>query len=340
MSTISFDVPAMLRAGGRLDAVAGLLDGAAASVGNVSTAGFPPELASLTRTTTSEAQCALRSASRTTLTQGEDILSRAGRVLLADAAGGGLDLSPFGPPHAWKGKGGGSDPHNIGALLDDVKSGVPAAGLIFGVLNTARNQGREWLDRYQEASRDLNKANELWKKHAWARRMYPTPHDLKTNVMRSGRAIQRADRITEKLRKLDKFNDLPGAIRNNPALKKLVTAGNAASIAVDLVKGRRIDDAAIKAAVQTAASAGGAAAGGAACGTAAAATFGLGAATCPVLTTTFSVGAGWVAGKLYDPLKPVVKDGVKVLKYTPQGQAIDKAIGGVKAVGGLIGKIG
>lgn len=309
---IVFDVPAMLRAGGRLDALGGELSGLQGAVGGVSTAGFPPDLAGLARGELAHVKGDLASASTATVTQGEGIMRRAVQAQALDNAG---DLDPNVRVHPIKGLRG-ADPFDLQGFLGGLgTTGITAARY----LNGAREAGRTWLRESREplrrAGRSAKWAQKLYDENGWARKLYGSPEGLRRNIGSLNKTIRRLDKATKVLDKLDPIEHLPPALRRNPLLRKAPIVGPILGFGGNLASGREPLDAAGRTAAETAGGAGGAVVGGALCGTAAAATFGLGAATCPVLTYGGGIAGGFAGGAVYDHADDVVKLPGKVVHF-------------------------
>ncbi len=327
MSGVRFDPPVMIRAAGRLEAIAEDLGGAAAAVRGVPTAGLPPELATSARVVLSEAGCDLGAAQATTDRAAREIVRRAALAVALDDGGGGRGIAADlrrlkkGLGTSWR------------RFLADLKdpNGWDAAGL----LNTIRKEGREWLtDTRTELgrTRKLKWAQRYWDENAWVRRRFKSAKDLQKLASHTfGMEVRDLEKATRLLDRLDPAGHLPKGLRKNPLTKRIPGLGEALTFSEGISEGRGVPEAAEKAAAQAAGSAGGAALGGAACGTAAAASFGLGAATCPVLITGGAFVGDYVVGKAYDPfIKPVsgvVADGGK--KVVEGGKKVVGFVGGL-----------
>ena len=314
---IRFDPPAMLTASGRLLALSDDLGTTVTAVSAVSTAGFPPELASTARLVLSEVGCDLGTARATTNRQARAIATRAVRAIALDA---GCDPKKLPKSLRKLNKGRGID---WDKFLKDLRdpNGWDAAGALLNL----RQEGREWLKRTRadlgNVRRKLKWAQRYWDENAWVRRQFKSPRDLQRNAGKGlAKMVRDLEKRTRLLDRLDPAANLPKGLRNNPILKRAPLAGDLLTFGEGLGEGRSVPDAAGKAAAQRAGGAGGAALGGVACGTAAAATLGLGAATCPVLIGGGAIVGDFVVGKAYDPIiKPaggaIVGGGKKVVNF-------------------------
>ncbi len=297
---VRFDPPEMIRAAGRLEAIAEDLIGAGVAVGAVPTAGLAPAPASNARIVLSEAGCDLGTAQTTIDRAAREIVGRAMKALALDDGGGAFKHLLLLKKRLGKGWG-----DFVKGLRDP--SGWDAASF----LNSIRKEGREWLGKTTKElsrTRKLKWAQQYWDENAWVRRRFDSARDLQKHAGRTfGKEVRALEKATRLLDKLEPVAHLPAGLRKNPLVKRAPGLGSIITFAEGMSEGRGVTESAEKAAAQAAGSAGGAALGGAACGTAAAATLGLGAFTCPVLIGGGAVIGDYVVGKAYDPfIKPVV----------------------------------
>jgi hypothetical protein len=175
---------------------------------------------------------------------------------------------------------------------------------------------REQREKYLKASsalKSLEDADEYYKEHSWARRMFRSAEDLQESLGLLKKA--------ESIRKLPFLRPIPGV-------------GDALNLTAGLTEGRSGPDAVEKTAVQKAAAAGGAAAGAAVCGAATGATGGLAIASCPLLVGGGAVVGDYLGGKAYDP---IIKPALKIIT-APQRAVLKAGAGGAKKVIHFVGR--
>jgi len=323
--SIRFEPSAMLDASGRLLALAEELEAATGATRGVSTAGFPPHLAAVAHATLAGVAGDLAGARATTGREARAIVAVALRAIALDKGGAstGLDIDL----HKLA-KGAGDSLKKFLEHLND-----PMDWAVAGFLEALRSAGRGYLKESRDLPlariRRLKWAKAYWEKNAWVRRQYASPRALQKSGAALAKRLRDIEKRTRWLDRLDPVEYLPKALRDIPLIRRIPVLGGALSFGAAIGEGRDVPDAAGKAATETAASVVGGMGGAALCGTAAAATFGLGAATCPALIGIGAIGGGIVGGAVYDPLvKPVA--GVV-------GDGIETVVGGGKKVVHFVG---
>ena len=285
--------PALLDAGARNAAGLGdTLHQVASSVRQVSLQGLEPSTRGRTEAAVQRAAALSDRACSTAKAQAPALRRRASLARRADQGGLGVNIKKFGQQswdEFWKLPNG----YDLTGYFDSLREGARHAIEV---------QLKENVDSVSKLK--YAKAAYYDKRFgAWRRKEWKSPEAMRKALSRPGnKYIGPLRRLEKKTRFLDPAK-LPGKLGRSPIVKKVPVVSIGAGYLGAKAEGRTDVDAAGKTAAQTAGSTLGAGGGAMACGTAAAATFGLGAATCPVFIFTGGVIGDKVAGAVYDPVK-------------------------------------
>jgi hypothetical protein len=302
---VRFEPVVMARSALRLSRIAGDVADAGTAVEALPQGGIPPELATHVRLGLYAAGNDLAAASRTIEGDSRTIIGVAAKAVVADA---GSDLRAFAVELSHFPKKFAEHSREFGHEFTH-----PGAWDFAGLYLALQEQREEYL-KAASALKTLERADQYYKEHAWARRMYRSAEDLQESLG----LLKKAE-----------------SIRKVPFLRAVPGLGDALNLTAGLAEGRSAPDAIEKAAVQKAAAAGGAAAGAAACGGVTGATGGLAIGACPFLVGGGAIAGDYVAGKLYDPF---IRPALKIIT-APQRAAGKVVIGGAKKVFHFASKI-
>lgn len=230
-----------------------------------------------------------------------------------------------------------------GPILKHAATDVPSQYDITGYLNDLRKTSREILKTItvedRQARKKLKYALSQYEAYRTRQRKWPDAEAMRREMRRPNSPYNRQIRRLRDLERRTRFLDaperfagkLPKGLTKNPIVKRVPLLGPALGYAGAKAEGRSNADAAGKTAAQTAGAAAGGAAGGAVCGAVAAGTFGIGAATCPVMILGGSVIGDRIAGAAYDPVKKLGGKAIKGVKGAVKGIPNP-----VKAIKGLL----
>lgn len=222
--------------------------------------------------------------------------------------------------------------------LRGLGQGVDALENVLAKLDTVRVEGSKGLliktSRELGAAKNVGNARRLWQASKWRQKKWATPDDMYRHLKANKAKLTKLHRHAMQLKQYDDQikqlgNRVPPSVRNlpqhipssvrnsplvrNPVTRRVPVVGAGIGFAADLAGGDSLQTAAGKTAASTAGSALGGAAGAATCAGIAAGTFGIGAATCPVMIAGGTIAGGIAGEYVYKNAKKIADGGRKAV---------------------------